>query len=125
LHISSAGITLLSWIVIGYFDTSFALPLRIIYHPLTSFVGLKGLSSASNTKQYFVISDYLPFGELLLLPMTERRSCVSLLSLQDISSVSWSALTERQTENTSAGVSLPYLSIVVHHAEQLLLSALA
>ena len=56
--------------------------------------------------------------------MTERRSCVSLLSPQDISGVSWLALTEQQTESTSAGVSLPYFSIVVHRAEQFSLSAL-
>jgi len=49
--------------------------------------------------------------------MTKRRLCVSLFAPQDISSVSWLALTEQQTESTSVGVYLPYLLIVVHHAE--------
>ena len=53
-----------------------------------------------------------------------ERLCVSLLSPQDIGGVSWLALTEQRTENTSAGVSLPYLSIVVHRAARLSLAAL-
>ena len=56
--------------------------------------------------------------------MTERSVYVSLFAPQDISGVSCLAITEQRTENTSEGVSLPYLSIVVHYAGPLSLPAL-
>jgi len=51
------------------------------------------------------------------VPMTERSVYVLLFAPQDISGVSCLAITEQRTENTSEGVSLTFLSIVVHRAE--------